>query len=238
MKVCVIDDIKITADAIKKMILSASNDIKENVECDVFYDSDRFCEWLDNGNTVDICFLDINLGDKNVNGLEIAKRLKSINYQTLIIFISDYNDYYVDMVQVEPFRFLHKPFTHREVIPIFKLAYERYRLQKYEHVCNYKYTYNGITFTADLNEVKYICSQKRKIYLYSENDIGEFYGKLDEVEKEITTLSDCFLRINKSYLVNIKYIENFGKNELILDNQVLTISPKYKDAVMSKLNEL
>lgn len=244
MKVCIVDDIKITVDSLMKMVESASSDIsisgdiKESIECNAFYNLNDFNKWLDVGNIVDICFLDINFGVKSENGLEVAKRLKNINYKTLIIFISDYNNYYMDMVQVEPFRFLHKPLTYEDVIPIFKLACERYFLQNSNRICSYKYTYNGITFSVDLNEIKYICSQKRKIYLYSENDIGEFYGKLDNVEKEITTISDYFLRINKSYLVNTNYIENFGKNELVLDNQIFTISSKYKDNVISKLKIL
>lgn len=238
MNVCIIDDNRITADGMKQIIVSASKRIKENIECYAFYNSEDFEEWL-NINIADICFLDINLGLKeNTDGLKIAKKLKQLNYNALIIFISGFNDYYVDMVQVEPFRFLHKPFTREEVIFVFELACERYSLLKnHEDIQKYQYKYNGIIFSVDLYKIKYIYSFKRKIYIQtSYGELLEFYGKLDNVEKEILELSNNFLRIGKSSLVNIKYVKSFNKNFVQIDNEEFSIGSKYKDKVAKVLS--
>ena len=237
MNVCIVDDSKNVADAMKKVLLSYSKELKEKIECYTFYNSEDFNKWIDD-NSVDICFLDINLKiEEDAYGLKIAKRLKQINYRTLIIFISGFNDYYVDMVQFEPFRFLHKPFTFDEFITVFKLAYERYSLQNYESVCRYEFKYNGIVFSTDLNKVKYIYSLKRKICMKtSRGDILEFYGKLDKVESEILELSKNFLRIGKSYLVNIKYIKSFNKSFVQIDDEEFSIGAKYKDNVLDVLD--
>ena len=237
MNVCILDDIEVLADAMKKMVLCISNNYKEKIECYVFYKSKDFVEWLDEENIVDICFLDIKLGDEIVNGLDIAKRLKAINYRTLIIFISDYDVYYKDMVQVEPFRFLHKPFTKEEVISVFKLACGRYFLQNTNIAQIYQYKYNGVIYSTELNKIKCIYSLKRKIYMKtSYGETLEFYGKLDIVENEISDLSNNFLRIGKSYLVNTKYVKSFNKNFVQIDNEELSIGSKYKDKVVKILS--
>ena len=238
MNVCIIDDNKITADGMKQIIISTSKKVKENVDCYVFYNSEDFNEWL-NTNVTDVCFLDINLDiEENADGLKLAKRLKQLNYNTLIIFISGYNDYYTDMVQVEPFRFLHKPFTKEEVIFAFQLACERYYLiTNHEDIQKYQYKYNGIIFSEYLYKIKYIYSCKRKIYIQtSYGELLEFYGKLDNVEKEISELSNNFLRIGKSYLVNTKYVKSFNKNFVQIDNEEFSIGSKYKDKVVKILS--
>ena len=64
----------------------------------------------------------------------------------------------------------------------------------------------------------------------------EFYGKLDIVENEISDLSNNFLRIGKSYLVNTRYIKSFNKNFIKVDNEEFSIGLKYRDRVIETLN--
>lgn len=238
MNICVVDDVIDIAKAVKEMINYATKDLKEDVKSFAFYNSNDFYNWLDENNTVDICFLDIRLGeDSDANGLQIAKRLKKLNYRTIIIFISDYDDYYMDLVQVEPFRFLHKPFTYKDFIPIFKSAFKRYYLQNQEDVCEYKFTFKGIVFKTDLNKIKYIYSEKRKICMKSiTHEEFEFYGKLDSIENEISLLSKNFLRISKSYLVNTNYVKSFNKNFVQVGDEELSMGTKYKNVVIETLS--
>lgn len=238
IKVCIIDDNRILADGIKAMLKTAENRFDVTLEIYTFYDSNSFLESSHHNNT-DICFLDIDLGEIDTNGLSLARYIKEANYHTLLIFMSGFDDYYHELVQVEPFRFLHKPITAPEIIEVFGKAYSRITMEEQNTSCIFKYSYNGLIFTVDLNTVVYLCSLKRKIYIHQEEyEVSEFYGKLDNVEKDIKTLTDCFLRINKSYLININFIENFGKNEVTIGDQVLTISPKYKESVKNRLKNL
>ena len=236
MNVCIIDDNELIADGIKRTIVNFSKDLEGVINCYTFYNVQNFNRWLST-NSVDVCFLDINLSNKDNDdeGLQLAKRLKQIDYHILIIFISGFDNYYVDMVQVEPFRFLSKPFEQEDVISVFKLAYERHFLQTHENV-EYKYKCNGIIFSVNLNDVRYIYSLKRKVCMKTNDDVLEFYGKLDIVESEIFAISKNFLRIGKSYLVNIKYITGFNKNFVQIDNEELSMGGKrYKDAVIKRL---
>ena len=244
MRICIVDDNKMITDSLKVMLLKNKeykNIIKEELEIDLCYSSKDFYK-LSNKTNIDICFLDINLEEENTNGLALARYIKRTNYRCLLIFISSFDDYYKDVVQVEPFRFLHKPFTIDELHYVFIEACKRLILEKKDKTSYlYKFTYNGIVHSADLTRIKYVYSLKRKIYLVDglneeeNNNIKEFYGKLDLVEKEINNLVDFYIRINKSILVNKNYIERYGKNEVYIDDEKLSISPKYKNNVYQKL---
>lgn len=233
MNICVIDDFKPAIDSIKKMIIESSK--KLNIpEPNVFNFTEpyQFIDWLSRNESVDICFLDIKF-ESEINGIKIAKLIKDKDYHTLIVFMTGYDDYFPEMVQVEPFRFLAKPIEFQNFYPIFNDAYNRIVLKKSEeHDPVYDCKCNGIIFRVNLNEVIYFSSYKRKISVHSRNTLNvSFYDKLDKVEEEIRAITNKYIRINKSFLVNRDFIEKISKNSIVVEGIEYVISPKYKDKI-------
>lgn len=231
MNICILDDTTFTIEHVKKMILSSCEELKiSEPNIFSFVSPEDFTDWIHSHHNLDVCFLDVNLEHK-IDGLEIAKLIKDTNYHTLIVFMTSYDSYFPDMVQVEPFRFLPKPIESKKFSDIFHAVYDRIILKKSEeHVPIYKCKNNGIIFPVNLNEVIYFTSYKRKIYVHDTKNFNvEFYGKLDDVEKEIRSLSNKYIRINKSYLLNKDYIENIGKNSVSVEGVTYAISPKYRN---------
>ena len=233
MNICVIDDCKFTIESIEKMIIESSKELnitQPNVYS--FTEPHSFISWLSKNNSVDACFLDIKL-ENEIDGLKIAKLIKDKNYHTLIVFMTGYDGYFPEMVQVEPFRFLPKPIEYDKFYTIFNDIYNRIVLKKSEErIPKYMYKSNGITYAIDLDEIIYFSSYKRKIHIHRKihSDI-DFYGKLDEVEEEIRSMTNKFIRINKSYLFNADYIDYIGKNTISVEGIEYTISPKYRDNI-------
>lgn len=229
MNICVIDDNIITAKCVCKMVVDSCTNLNLSMPNVNFFTSPSdFLKWFDYNSVVDACFLDIDLKHE-VNGLILAKRIKEINYHTLLIFMTSYDTYFTEMVQVEPFRFLSKPFQYQDFHRIFVDVYKRIILKQSENDCIYKFKNNGIIFSTNLKDVIYVSSYMRKIIMMDiRNQHMEFYGKLDQVERDIKSLTDKFVRINKSYLFNKDYIENIGKNTITVKNVTYHISPKYK----------
>lgn len=69
-----------------------------------------------------------------------------------------------------------------------------------------------------VNDILYFASEGRKTFLISNEGSDYFYKKLDEVEEVIQNKSCQFLRIHKSYLVNINYISSYSRNYVKLFN--------------------
>ena len=226
IEIVVIDDNKSVVEGIGTLLYMISTQKHIDIKVYTFTNLDGFGDFIKT-HKIDICFLDIELGC-NINGITLAKQIKKNNYKTLLIFLSSYDNYYKDLVQVEPFRFLSKPFSQKSFNEIFEAACNRV-LHLEKKKCYYTYSINGINFRTDLNDVLYISSYKRKVYmLNNKGETIEFYGKLDDVEQEIKELSDNFLRINKSYLINKLFVSKWGKNDVTIGDNVLNVSSKYK----------
>lgn len=62
-------------------------------------------------------------------------------------------------------------------------------------------------------------------------------GRLDVVEKKMSLLTGDFIRINKSYLVNTKQIDNFSMRKVnMTDGLEILLSRKYVNDFREKIN--
>lgn len=171
----------------------------------------------------DIAYLDIQIGKGN--GLDTAKSLEIINKDILIIYISAY-DYYYEALQTAPFRFIKKDVTYNEkdVLETLEEAIARKRSGFFT------YRFSGRDCMVNLSEVKYIYSQHREIHFSDgKEDIGYFYGKLDEVEKEVGKLDTMLIRINKSTIINMRYVQSKSSRTVEVSGMKFKISTKYMD---------
>lgn len=74
--------------------------------------------------------MDINLGESN--GIEISKKIREIDDETIIIFVSNLAQYAVEGYEVEAMDFIVKPMTYYVFSMKFKRALKRLlRSKKY-----------------------------------------------------------------------------------------------------------
>lgn len=183
-------------------------------------------------NLYDLVLLDVNL--KSSMGTEIGIELKKINPNLLLIYMSSYDCYYTRLVKAEPFDFLHKPFTVSDLKKTLRKAKERLVYFHSEFI--YTYKSNGIDNTIDLKNVMYFESQHRLINICcKDNNILQFYGKLNKVEKEVSGIYPYFIRTNQSFFVNYNYIIRRAASTITLSKGfTIKISPKYKQSFEEK----
>lgn len=185
-------------------------------------------------NKFDIVYMDIEIGKDN--GIELAKTLKIINPKSLIIYISAYDTYFVDMVQAEPFRFICKggtmPYIEARIVETLEAAINRFECRDI-----WSFTFRKSKYHIELSKVNYFCSCARVIYI--NGDIGDapkyFYGKIDELQVEIEKINQNFARISKSYLVNMKHIfPIYGKSRIRIGSEILSVTRKYRNLFWEK----
>lgn len=182
----------------------------------------------------DIAFLDIELG-KSTLGTDVGTQLKTINPDTLLIYVSGYDCYYKDLVKAEPFYFIDKPVDSEKLKQPMENAINR--LLHLNQDYSYRFKFNGITFKTDLKDVICFESQHRIIQIHhAKGDNAQFYNKLDNVEAEIEKICPYFVRVNKSFYVNTNYISNISTTHICVDGIALKISPKYKKSISKKFN--
>ncbi len=130
-----------------------------------------------------IMFLDIDMG--NYNGLEIARRVRKLKLDTVLIFVTHYMEYSPEGYEVNAFRYLLKD-NIKDKLP------------------------------------NYLKEAIREVQSHADSLM---FTIMDELEEQLTSAG--FLRVHKSYLVNMRYIEKLNYNKLLLVNgKELPVSPR------------
>ena len=160
-----------------------------------------------------IIFLDVDMGD--YNGLEIARRIRKLKLDTILIFVTNYMEYSPDGYEVNAFRYLLKANIKEKLANYLKEAIH----ELHSHTDRLLFTIGGEECFIKHDDILYLESRQRQIYIHLVKDKNAdkyFYSVMDEQENNLNSVG--FLRVHKSYLVNMQYIEKLNYNKLLLTN--------------------
>lgn len=215
IKIAVCDDMRAFVDYMKSII--EKHEFMDKVEVDGFTKGDDLFESVLK-KRYDIIFMDIELvpdDEKAENGMGLSKRIKSIYSDVLMIFFTGSAIDISKLLSFEPFRFISKPIREEEIFEAIKEGIER--IFGWEDKF-YKFKTKDFYTKVNLKEVYYLASKWPYINIYAVDDTFEFRGKMDNVQKDLEELSEDFVRINKSYLVNRAFVKGKTSREVVMRN--------------------
>lgn len=208
IKIAVCDDEKIYSDRICASIHKelANNDILD-YDIAVYNSGTEFASEGDKLLNYHVIFLDINMPD--IDGFELAKDIKDRNSNIYIIFVTSFLNYAIQGYRFDALRFILKseidnlmPECIETIVRLMKIDY---------HGVEYDFIEGKQEIIT--NQLVFIENNKHKLtfnFCDKEQTLG-LYKKLDDVENDLKEYG--FLRIHKSYLVNVVYIKklvNYG----------------------------
>lgn len=87
------------------------------------------------------------------------------------------------------------------------------------------------------SEIMYFVCEQRKICIVTKRDRIYYYENMKELHRRIQNAQ--FWSVHFSYIINVKYVEKFRSNEIIMsDDYVVPISKAYKEKVKMKILHL
>ena len=230
IKIAICDDEKLSCEGLR-YILKEYN-FNTEVEINIFTTGSEMMRSMNSNGGFDIVFLDIELGEES--GIEYGKKLKEYNSSAILIFISGFLTYFRDMSECEPFAFIEKPFANEKDKIFSTLDRAIKRMNRLKNKI-FSFEYKGEKYNVDLKDVLYFESRLRIIVIHTAKQELQFYGKLDEIQKEIEDVTDLFVRVNKSCYVNLNKIQKFTKTNVVVGKQTIPVSRKYTSEFMSKM---
>ena len=230
------DDLKFTGE-LETLVIQESQNLGIRVETEVFSDGKTLLNSIQNRDHYELIFIDIEM--KQVDGITAARRIREIDRTVLLIYVSGYDEYLKELFEVEPFRFLSKPLDHAKFARYFRDSCKRIG----ETEVFYQYTFNKEIRKAPVKDIVYFESSNRIVYIHlKDNSCEHFYGKLNNVEKELAESRQYFLRIHQSYLVNYDYVKKmnfFNITICFMDKELeLKISEDRQKEVRQQLCEI
>ena len=173
----------------------------------------------------DIALLDVDLQDNHCNGMDLARRIRSLRKDTVIIFITNFIEYAPEGYEVRAFRYVLK--NNLDYLRTCLLDADR-ELKTRNHAL--KVQCNGEIVDLPMDDVLYLEVYQHNITVHVRKDSQStktysFYGVLSDLEHQLEPKG--FLRIHKSYLVNMRHLKKFQCREAVLSNgTVLRVGEK------------
>lgn len=219
MKIAILDD---EFPAIRKIRAIIKDCFKDYDDLEIIHFIDvsellRHAVWF---RDIDIACLDINVQNTKYTGIDAAKKLKIFNGNTLLIFITIHTDYYKELVNAEPFRFVLKQDLDIELPKVLQDAQRRLERCPNE----FRYKIKRREYKESMDDIMYMYSGDHR-YMHIQLVDGRtqrFTAQIDDVEEYLKSLKYIFYRVNKSYIVNPIFIDYEDEHDIKIDG--ITIS--------------
>jgi len=159
----------------------------------------------------DLLFLDIDMGE--INGLDLARRLRKSRPDAVLIFVTNFIEYAPEGYEVDAFRYLGKSELENRLPGYFSDALALCR----ERQLNIDIVHAGKTVSVPIQSIIYIESTDHNQYLYlNGTEKSKLPASMKMSELESLLSSHGFLRIHRSYLVNMTYLHQLKSTKAYL----------------------
>ena len=228
IRVAIVEDSEKDQELLLSLIQEWSNTHDDNVKCDVFCDAVNF---LETGTTdFDIIFMDIRM--PHMSGMTAAEKLRQVNSCSILIFLTSLAGYAIRGYSVDAMDYIIKPIKKESFTKVFERAVLRMRQQKKHITISAK----DRTVKVGADEISYIESLDHdKVFHVG----AEVYRVCDDMEKLLGDLPANFVRCHRSYIINLKSVEEVGKDYVKLFGEAahIPVSRNRRDELLEAITK-
>lgn len=210
MRIGICDDETAQRELLRSYVEKWAEDNQEKTAIHCFRSAEEFLFAWEEDKLYDLLILDVEMGE--MNGMELAKRLRSQDAEVPILFVTGYEKYIAMGYEVSALHYLLKPVRQEKLWE--QLNRIRDRRKNVEKI--WFQTTEG-SIVVPVEDIWYIEADRHNCILH----LGEkqqqikhalsYVGKLLEHRKELVA---C----HRSLLVNLQHVSMIVKNELVMDN--------------------
>lgn len=169
-----------------------------------------------------VIFLDINM--LKVDGITVARKIREVNREVYIVFVTAYVKYTLEGYKVDAIRYLLK--NNKNFSESMEECMNAIMEKMNYRIVKKAFDFNQGRKEISIDRILYIESKLHKLEFHvmeEKMNIYTLYATLNEVEEMLT--ESKFIRIHQSYLVNMAYIKELQRYEVMLDTgKILGIS--------------
>lgn len=180
----------------------------------------EFLSSRENSVKYDIVFMDISM--KELDGIQTASQIRAFHSDTQLVFVTAFIDYALEGYKVNAVRYIMKDTLDTAIPECMDAILQKMRLSQ----VTFPFMDGDATLYTD--NILYIESRRHKSYFYymqpcvtnsgaTQSGVVTYqiYEKLDCIEQKLSDYG--FLRIHKSYLVNMRHIRRLSGYVALLD---------------------
>ena len=184
---------------------------------------------------VDAIFCDINMPD--LNGMDFVK---SLTAPPLVVFTTAYSEYAIGGFKVNAVDYLLKPFGMQEFMRAANRLQERLSIPasapaETDDTLFLKTDYRIVK--VNIPDIRYVEAMSEYLKVWIEGEAKPIITLLS-MKKMEERLPGNFMRVHRSYIINLDKIQEVNKNRVIMDaDTYLPIGDLYKEAFQAYLDK-
>jgi DNA-binding LytR/AlgR family response regulator len=229
MNCVIIEDLKVAAEYLVRCCeKSGKLTVKGH-----FPDVASALEYLDK-NSVDLLFLDVEM--PGATGFEL---LDKISYQPKVILTTSKEKYAYSAFQYHVSDFLKKPFTYARFLEALQKVEEPVKettsLQENAPGHIFIKT-DGKLVRLNNEDILFIESMGDYVKFVTRDKKYITHNSMSNLEEKVN--KNCFMRVHRSYIINMQKIDDIRENDLHINGVEIPISKNLKAEVLKKLTIL
>lgn len=188
---------------------------------------------------IDAIFCDINLPE--LNGLDFVKSLEN---PPMVVFTTAYSEYAVEGFQLNAIDYLLKPFGFddlKRAADKIKKRYDALRtLQEVSQIDEddaifLKTEYKIVRI--NISQIRYVEAMSEYLRIYLVDSTRPIIVLLSMKKMEERLPSRSFMRVHRSYIINLKMIREVSKNRIVIGDEIdVPIGDSYRDQFNAYIN--
>jgi len=196
-------------------------------------------------NLPDLILLDINLkGD--VDGIDIAISLQK-EYKIPIIYLTANSDasHFNRAKATNPYAFLSKPFKKLDLQCAIELTIQRIEEEKHPEAnievpfvlsdCIFVRSHEKMVKVA-IQDILYIEAERNYCKIHAKDKQHLLVATMKELEEKIT--APCFLRIHRSFIVNLSHIDEIAASHVVIAKKAIPLSTELKKQLLLRIQKV
>jgi len=183
----------------------------------------------------DMIFIELFLS--KMNGIETVSHIQKLSKNKPVIFYMSALVFTVDniseLIATHPFAFLKKPIHKDDFTGKFLSAYQELFLNG----GFFEFKNHGFIYKIPVNKILYIEKSGRILNIVTKDTTYVTYYKIEDACHVLSKISNCFVRIQYSYIINLRYITKYTLSKIYMENIEFSISKKYRADLFQSLHK-
>ena len=229
IKIAIIEDNPTDSAQIRKMVEGIFSLEKLEFSIDEFPSAiDFFFKYQ---SVYDLILMDIDMPE--MDGLEAAKRLRKLDLQVLLVFVTNMAQYAIKGYEVDALDFILKPLDKYSFALKMKRVLARVSKNKDNSILIS--TDNLESIALQIPSIKYVEVSGHYVIYHTLEGTYKQYSTLKKVEEQINNPN--FIKCNRCFLVNLSYVDSIAKDEVVIGKERLAISRPQKKAFLNAFSD-
>lgn len=228
LRVAIVEDEKEYRDLLQEMLARFASEQSREIQVTAFSDGSKLV--ADYKKEFDIILLDIEM--PSLNGMEAAKKIRIIDEDVVLVFITNMALYAIKGYEVDAFDFVLKPITYYTFSMRFARAVSRVRARGTKQICIS--LPDGIK-KLDCRQIHYVEIQNRMLYYHTSEGCFGVRGTLKRVQEELEDFH--FIKCNHWYLVNLRHVSEIHGNKVVVAGDELEISRRSRNTFLAAVTD-